>query len=332
MFDCRKSLLCFSLAAMLSLTACGSPVTSDAGMPNLREDTQGASDSLAADEQASQGLNESDAAEPTSEIDETGDAPVFDDGLNFDGEADDESKDEPAAAAAPIAGASAAKPSVQAKQPPSSRGESVSASSDNAVASDDEGDATDEGSEQGEDLPLAAPDTDAASAQEQADTEQAVSEYDALIAKTLSGIVNDGMTKLEKAKAIYNYARGHVSYTGHSDKSDWQQGAMDGINNRKGDCFTYYAVSRALLTAAGIDNLTVTRLDESTQHYWNLVNCGDGWYHFDACPRSSKLPPFLSFMFTDQQAADFTAEAGRNYYDFDGSLLPERATEIITEN
>lgn len=34
----------------------------------------------------------------------------------------------------------------------------------------------------------------------------------------------------------------------------------------------------------------------------------------------------------DRQAAGFTAQAGRNYYGFDGSSLPERAAEIITEN
>ena len=43
------------------------------------------------------------------------------------------------------------------------------------------------------------------------------------------------------------------------------------------------------------------------------------------------MPSFNSFMVTDEQIAAFTAMAGRNYYDFDGSLLPERATEIVTK-
>ena len=157
-------------------------------------------------------------------------------------------------------------------------------------------------------------------------------EFEGLTADVLDRIVWDGMTQLEQARAVFDYVHDHITYTGHSDKSDWKTGAYTGLTAGKGDCFTYYAVSRALLTALGIDNLAVERVGGETRHFWNLVNCGDGWYHFDACPRSSKLPPFLSFMFTDQQAADFTAEAGRNYYDFDSSLLPERATEIITEN
>lgn len=154
-------------------------------------------------------------------------------------------------------------------------------------------------------------------------------EFEGLTADVLDEIVWDGMTRLEQARAVFDYVHDHIIYTGHSDKSDWKTGAYTGLTAGKGDCFTYYAVSRALLTALGIDNLAVERVGGETQHFWNLVNCGDGWYHFDACPRSSKLPSFLSFMFTDRQAADFTAEAGRNYYDFDGSLLPARAEEIV---
>ena len=157
-------------------------------------------------------------------------------------------------------------------------------------------------------------------------------ELEGLTADVLDRIIGDGMTQLEQARAVFDYVHDHITYTGHSDKSDWKTGAYTGLTAGKGDCFTYYAVSRALLAALGIDNLAVERAGGETQHFWNLVNCGDGWYHFDACPRSSRLPSFFSFMFTDRQAADFTAEAGRNYYDFDGSLLPERATKIITEN
>lgn len=149
--------------------------------------------------------------------------------------------------------------------------------------------------------------------------------YDQVVAEVLDSITTSDMTKLEKAKAIWDYAKGKIRYTGTSDKTDWKEGAYIGMTDKAGDCFTYYAVSRALLTAADIDNLEVTRVGGSTSHYWNLVNCGDGWYHFDATPRSSKMPAFTSFMFTDEEAADYTARAGRSYYSFDDSLLPPRA-------
>lgn len=148
---------------------------------------------------------------------------------------------------------------------------------------------------------------------------------DKLVQEAIDSIITSDMTQLEQAKAVWDFTKGGIRYTGKSDKSDWQAGAYEGLSTRKGDCFTYYAVSRALLTALGIDNLEVQRVGGPTSHYWNLVNCGDGWYHFDATPRSSKMPYFVSFMFTDEEAADYTAKAGRNYYSFDGSLYPERA-------
>ena len=148
---------------------------------------------------------------------------------------------------------------------------------------------------------------------------------DELVQQAIDNIITPGMTRLEQAKAVWKFAKNGISYTGKSDKSDWRSGAFEGLRTRRGDCFTYYAVSRALLTALGIDNLEVQRVGGPTSHYWNLVNCGDGWYHFDATPRSSKMPYFVSFMFTDKEAADYTARAGRNYYTFDGSLYPARA-------
>lgn len=156
-------------------------------------------------------------------------------------------------------------------------------------------------------------------------------EYDQMVADVLDAVIQDDMTPMEQARAVFDYVHNNIRYIGSSDKSDWMNGAYIGLSTGRGDCFTYYAVSRALLTALEIDNLEVQRIEGAkSRHYWNLVNCGDGWYHFDACPRSLKMPSFLSFMVTDEQVAAFTAMAGRNYYDFDDTLLPERATEIVT--
>ena len=139
------------------------------------------------------------------------------------------------------------------------------------------------------------------------------------------------MTSMEQARAVFDYVHNNIRYTGHADKESWINGAYVGLTTGKGDCFTYYAVSRALLDALEIENLPVERVGGKTLHFWNLVNCGDGWYHFDSCPRSVKMPSFLSFMVTDEQVEAFTAMAGRSYYDFDDTLLPERATETVTK-
>ena len=149
----------------------------------------------------------------------------------------------------------------------------------------------------------------------------------------LADLISDDMTQLEQAKAVYDYTRTHISYSGDSDKSDWEQGAYVGLTARRGDCFTYYAVARAMLTYLGISNIKVERVGGISDHYWLLVDCGDGWYHFDSTPRSSKMPPFDSFMFTDADAAAYTEATGeREYYAFDSSLYPERATQPNPEN
>lgn len=147
------------------------------------------------------------------------------------------------------------------------------------------------------------------------------------VAATLDKIIEDGMTDLEKCEAVYKYTWNNIGYTGDSDKSDWEMGAYVGLTAKRGDCFTYYAVARAMLSYLGIPNLTVTRNGGVSDHYWLLVDFGYGWYHFDSTPRSSKMPSFDSFMFTDAGAADYTEATGeREYYKFDETGLPERAT------
>lgn len=142
--------------------------------------------------------------------------------------------------------------------------------------------------------------------------------------KILEDITNDSMTKREMAWEIYRYVKGHVDYTGNSDKSDWKKEAYRGIKNAVGDCFTYYAVAEALLTRAGIDNMRVTRVGGRTRHYWNLINCGDGWYHFDSCPHKDKIE---SFMLTDAEVEAYTKKRGNNYYTFDKTLYPATPKE-----
>ncbi len=133
----------------------------------------------------------------------------------------------------------------------------------------------------------------------------------------LQQITNQSMNKREIAYEIYRWVRSHIDYSGDSDKSDWLAEAYRGMTKRYGDCFTYFSVSQALLTRAGIDNMEVRRVGGRTKHFWNLINCGDGWYHFDACPNKDHKP---SFMLTEQQVEALTKERGNHYYDYDKSL------------
>ena len=43
------------------------------------------------------------------------------------------------------------------------------------------------------------------------------------------------------------------------------------------------------MTRVGIENKDIERVPSgNTLHYWNLVNIGEGWYHFDATPRPNQ--------------------------------------------
>ena len=134
------------------------------------------------------------------------------------------------------------------------------------------------------------------------------------------------MTKLEKAEAIYRWIKKNVSYVGDSDKSDWIAEAYRAIKKGKGDCFTFFAISQAMLTRAGIDNMQVTRVGGKTQHFWNLVNCGDGWYHFDSCPNRDHKE---TFMLTDAELDEFAKTRGSYYYNRDKSLYPATPEKSI---
>lgn len=146
--------------------------------------------------------------------------------------------------------------------------------------------------------------------------------FDEKINKILGGIVTSNMDERAKVSAIYNWIYGHVVYVGTSQKGNWQSAALEGINTGKGDCYTFFALSKALLTAAGIDNIDIERSPDSprtSHHYWNLVNIGTGWYHFDTCHKAEYLN---GCMFTDAQAAEYNNKVA-GYYTYDASKYPD---------
>lgn len=150
-----------------------------------------------------------------------------------------------------------------------------------------------------------------------ADKSQMRQQVDAMADQVLAKITTEDMTKRQKANAIYDWVRGNISYVNHSEKGDWVKAAYDGLRKKKGDCYTYYAVSLALLTRAGIQSIEVIRTDG--HHWWNLINCGDGWYHFDTTPRAKHNRKF--FMWTDAQLDEYNQISGGTH-SRDKSLYP----------
>ena len=161
----------------------------------------------------------------------------------------------------------------------------------------------------------------------------------------LENIIHDTMTTKQKLRAIYDYVYDNVAYVSTSDKSSWVRAAYNGIVSRGGDCFTYFALSKAMMERIGIENMDVERLpalaaEVNERHYWNLVNIGTAgeaeWYHFDACRIKDISRPW-GFLMTDEQL-QYYSETRENvngisgyFYTYDTTRYPPRATEIITE-
>ena len=140
----------------------------------------------------------------------------------------------------------------------------------------------------------------------------------------LKKIVTEDMAAEAKVKAIYSYVRSHYTYSGHSDKTDWVQGAYVMMESGQGDCFNYYAVTKLLLDRCGIPNIDVRKVrnfPEDSDHYWSLVSVDGGktYYHLDTTPRVGDGDDFC--LVTDKFLDDYSAK-NKNCHNRDKSLYP----------
>ncbi len=145
------------------------------------------------------------------------------------------------------------------------------------------------------------------------DEEALLNEVDGI----LEWLINDDMSVREKAEAIFFYVQNNHTFVDYSDKSSYVIAALDMIHKGQGDCYSYFALSKALLDRAGITNMDI-RTNGSQEHYWNLVNIGDGhgWYHFDTTP---SFDPISVFLWTEAEVQ--SVNDGR--YVYDHSAYPE---------
>lgn len=141
-----------------------------------------------------------------------------------------------------------------------------------------------------------------------------------LAQEVIGKIITDDMVMAEKLKAVFDYTRGHVHYVGDSNKSDWRKEAARGFRTGRGDCFTFYSVSRALLDELGVEYMSVQRQGGRTRHYWTIVNIGTGWYHFDTTVAPHHK--HKCFMWTNAQC-----KVKPYFWRYNQSKYPEIATE-----
>ena len=143
----------------------------------------------------------------------------------------------------------------------------------------------------------------------------------------LKAILRPSWSVTTKARAIYSYVRSHVSYFGDNGHTNWRAVAEKGLTFGNGDCYTFYAVCRALLTRAGIPNLTIERYPshEGYRHWWNLVYVQHGWYHFDTVTRR-RGGNFC--LVTNKQLMEYNA--GGTTFAYRSGVYPRWATKEIS--
>jgi len=142
----------------------------------------------------------------------------------------------------------------------------------------------------------------------------------------LAEIISEGMTDTQKAKAIHTWVLNNIAYNNDGEKEDILDGAFNGLTLRRGDCYTYYALSKYLLSRVGIESLDMERIPGTDMaHYWLLVDLGEGWRHFDATRvKAAQYRPNNGFMMTESQAQAFCKATHQpDFYTYIPELLPE---------
>ena len=151
--------------------------------------------------------------------------------------------------------------------------------------------------------------------EEEVPTEEMVNE---LADNILDIIISSDMTEYGKAEAIFRWVHDKIGYVDIAPKNNWIDGAYRGLKDRRGDCYTYAMTSKILLTRAGITNIDIKKVPDKKSHYWNLIDIGDGWYHFDATRRSDGT----EFFYVRDEVIWEYSNSHYDSHKFDPSLYP----------
>ena len=98
------------------------------------------------------------------------------------------------------------------------------------------------------------------------------------------------------------------------------EGAYQGILEREGDCYTYAMTEKCLLSRAGIKNMDIEKIKKNnSMHFWNLIDIGERWYHFDSTRRADGA---TFFYLTDEKLMKYS-KAHNGTHNYDRELYPK---------
>lgn len=162
--------------------------------------------------------------------------------------------------------------------------------------------------------------------------------------------ITKSMSKEEQVKRIFGYVNSpnssasaaNIVFTNSSntDRSDWMREAYLTIERGEGDCYSYFAVSKAFFLYFGIDNLDIERskgvTTQSGTHFWSMVNIGTAksprWYYYDATRLAKPHTTGSGCLFTEAQLESYNNNVNSGFLTFDHAGYPDAATTVINKN
>ena len=132
---------------------------------------------------------------------------------------------------------------------------------------------------------------------------------DAKADEIIEKVLGDAPRDMESLETLFKWTKKNIHYVNYFEQNDDISAAWEGLVYERGDCYVYACASKELLTRAGFKNDMI----RTARHYWNLVDLGEGWYHYDTCPRKDK--PYF-FMWGDNELMEYSkANGGSHDYD-----------------
>jgi hypothetical protein len=138
---------------------------------------------------------------------------------------------------------------------------------------------------------------------------------DARADEIIEKVLGDAPRDIDALETLFKWTKKNIRYVNYFEQKDDLSAAWEGLEYERGDCYVYACASKELLTRAGFKNDMI----RTSRHYWNLVDLGEGWYHYDTCPRKDK--PYF-FMWGDEQLMDYS-KANGNSHDYDHTKWPD---------
>jgi hypothetical protein len=161
--------------------------------------------------------------------------------------------------------------------------------------------------------------------------------------------ITKNLSDEEKCRRIYGYVNSPTSlpsaativFTDESntDRSDWMREAYLTLERGSGDCYSYFAVSKAFFEYFGIENRDIERSkDVTTQpgtHFWAMVKLENGsnkgWYYYDATRLLVPHNTGSGCLFTEAQLDNYNTKVKIGFLTYDHTGYPTASSKTINE-